>query len=318
MESLQIPYITLNDGTKMPGIGMGCWMGAVGGAEEAERTTKLALELGYRHIDTAASYGNEEAVGKVIRESSIPRDQIFVVTKLADRAHGNVEEGFNSSLDALGLDYIDLYLMHWPMANDPATKRVLQPEESPTFVETWLEMEKLLQTGKVKTIGVSNFSVKTLEILLPKANVVPAVNQIEMHPCLPNDEVFEYCKGKGIAVAAYTPMGRPSAPFYTNPTFISLAEKRNATVGQILLSWSVQRGAVPIPKSSNPERARQNITLPKLTSEDMAQIDQFHKQKGMHRTLCHRSRVEDTTTLFGWTFEQLGWNLREGGVAVDE
>ncbi|KAG8786299.1 hypothetical protein FRC19_001694 [Serendipita sp. 401] len=292
-------------------------MGAVGGSEEAGRTTRLALDLGYRHIDTAAAYGNEEAVGKVIRESNIPRDQIYVVTKLPEAAHGNVVEGFNASLAALGLDYVDLYLMHWPMAHDPATKRVLQPEESPTFVETWLEMEKLLQTGKVRTIGVSNFSVKTLEILLPHVKVVPAVNQIEMNPCLPNDEVFEYCKKKGIAVTAYTPMGRPDAPFYTSPIFLSISEKYNAAVGQILLSWSVQRGAVPIPKSSNPERAKQNITLVKLASEDMAQIDLFHKQEGMHRTLCHRKRVEGTTALFGWTFEQLGWNLGEGGVALE-
>ncbi|KAG8799787.1 hypothetical protein FRC18_008184 [Serendipita sp. 400] len=180
-----------------------------------------------------------------------------------------------------------------------------------------LWMDSHFHIGKVRTIGVSNFSVKTLEILLPHVKVVPAVNQIEMNPCLPNDEVFEYCKKKGIAVTAYTPMGRPDAPFYTSPIFLSISEKYNAAVGQILLSWSVQRGAVPIPKSSNPERAKRNITLVKLASEDMAQIDLFHKQEGMHRTLCHRKRVEGTTALFGWTFEQLGWNLGEGGVALE-
>lgn len=309
--TIDIPTITLNDGNKIPGIGMGCWMGSPGGHEEATRTTELALSLGYRHIDTAASYGNEEAVGKVIRESSVPRQDIFVTTKLAGRGHANVDEAFETSRRALGLDYIDLYLMHWPQAEDPSTGKTLQPDESPTFVETWLAMEKLKASGKVKSIGVSNFSIKNLEILLPKVTIVPAVNQIELHPCLPNSDLVNYCKEKGIVVTGYTPMGRPEAPFYTDPVFALLAKKYNVAVGQILLSWAVQRGTIPLPKSSNEVRAKQNITLVELSKEDMAEIDAFHKKPGMHRSLAYSNRGL-VNSIFGWTFEQMGWNLGEG------
>ncbi|CCA69706.1 probable GCY1-galactose-induced protein of aldo/keto reductase family [Serendipita indica DSM 11827] len=312
---LEIPMINLSDGYLMPGIGIGCWMGEPGGHEEVKRTVQLALKHEYRHIDTAAYYGNEGAVGEAIRESGVHRPSIFVTTKLPGSGHGNVMEAFNKSLTALGLDYIDLYLMHWPMANDPQTGRALKPEENPTFVETWKTMEGLLETGKVKSIGVSNFSIKNLEILFSKTNLIPSVNQIEIHPCLPNFELVEYCKQKGIAVTGYTPMGRPGAPFYTDPLFLSIAQEHNITVGQVLLAWQVQRGIAPLPKSSNEERSKQNITLTKLSDRAMSQINEFHKQPGMHRTLCFANSVKNGG-VFGWTFEELGWDLDERGYGL--
>ncbi|KAG8794972.1 hypothetical protein FRC17_008204 [Serendipita sp. 399] len=221
--------------------------------------------------------------------------------------HGRVEEGLDRSLKALGLDYVDLYLMHWPQAEDPETGRMLRPYESPTFVETWLAMEKLLSTGKTKSIGISNFSVENMKLLLSKVNIVPAVHQIEFHPCLPNFEVLEFSKSKGMIVQAYTPMGRPSAPFYKDPIFVSMAEKYGVQIGQILLSWAVQHGTMPIPKSSNPERAQQNLQVVKLSQEDMTVIDEYHKRPGMHRALAYIGMIKDGK-LFGWTMEELGWS----------
>ncbi|KAG8952561.1 hypothetical protein FRC00_006702, partial [Tulasnella sp. 408] len=153
-----------------------CWMGNPGAAEACEKMVKTAIGLGYRHLDTAAGYRNEESVGKAIRESGAPRSEFFVTTKLWNGDHGRVAGAFEESLARLGLEYIDLYLMHWPQAQT-ADGRTLQPDESPTYVETWKVMEELLETGKVKSLGVSNFSVKTLEVLLDQATIVPAVNQ---------------------------------------------------------------------------------------------------------------------------------------------
>ncbi|KAG8922868.1 hypothetical protein FRC00_006933 [Tulasnella sp. 408] len=173
------PSITLNNGQKMPAVGLGCWMGSYGEGERCEQMVRTALKVGYRHFDTAAGYQNEEHTGKALRESGIPRSEIFLTTKLANTDHHRVKEAFEASLARLDCEYVDLYLMHWPQAQDESG-RVLKQEESPTFVETWREMEKLLDTGKVKSIGVSNFSVKTFDALLPHVNVVPAVNQVRM------------------------------------------------------------------------------------------------------------------------------------------
>ncbi|KAG8819874.1 hypothetical protein FRC18_011903 [Serendipita sp. 400] len=246
--------------------------------------------------------------------------------------HGRVEAALDRSLNALGLEYIDLYLMHWPQADDPETGRTLRPNESPTFVETWLEMEKLPltgavsplhpitivyidclnDTGKTKSIGICNLSIKNLEILLSKANIVPAVHQIEIHPCLPNFELIQYSKANGIVVAGYTPMGKGSAPFYSDPTFLSLASKYEVQIGQILLSWAIQRGTIPIPKSSNEERARQNLQIIKLAQEDMNTIDEYHKQPGMHRSHSLIGSIKDGK-LLGWTMDELGWPYDDDG-----
>lgn len=312
-QQIDVPSFTLNTGAKLPSVGLGCWMGYPGGGDDCENMAKTAIKLGYRHIDTAAGYGNEEHVGKAIRESDVPRSEIFLVTKLNNKDHGRVAEAFQESLDRLGCEYVDLYLMHWPQAQNPDGK-ILQPDQSPTCVETWQAMEKLLDTGKVKAIGVSNFSIKTLEVLLPQAKVVPAVNQVQLHPCLPSFDLLAYCAQKGIHVTAYSPLGRKDSPFFSDDTIKSISDKHGITIAQVLLSWGVQRGTSVIPKSVQEERLRSNFTLIKLDDEDMQAIDNLHKKPGLHRQLLV-SPIIDTVngTVWGWTHEQLGWNLDNAG-----
>ncbi|KAH8118772.1 Aldo/keto reductase [Phellopilus nigrolimitatus] len=311
-----IPSFSLNDGNKIPSVGLGCWMGVPGGGDKVYKMVQLALKHGYRHIDTAFGYGNEEVVGKAIRESGIPREEIFVTTKLPQPHHGSVHKGFEISLKNLDIDYVDLYLMHWPQATNEKGE-VLPPEESPTFIETWLEMEKLLKTGKVKSIGVSNFSIKTLDVLLPKANIIPAVNQVELHPFLPQVELKKYCETKGIILTAYSPFGQPvkdNMALLEEPIIGEIAKRTGLSVGQVLVSWAVQRGTVVIPKSEKEERIKQNITLVKLSDIDMKTLDELHLKPGMNRSLL--ARYIKNGSVFGWTFEQLGWNLNDDGFVV--
>ncbi|KAF7298090.1 Aldo-keto reductase [Mycena chlorophos] len=306
-----IPSFTLNNGHKMHSVGIGCWMGTPGGGQRAYDMCIASFERGYRHIDTAAGYANEEYVGKAIRDSGIPRSEFFVTTKL--RGDHNVQESFESSLKALGLDYIDLYLVHWPQVSKGG--RVYSPDEEPTILQTWAEMEKLVETGRVRSIGVSNFSIKTLDILLPHCKVAPATNQVELHPCYPQNDLKAYCDAKGILLTAYSPLGR-STIFFEDPTIQKLAEKNNCTTAQIVLSWGVQRGTSVVPKSENPERLLANITLVKLSDEDFATVDNLHKTPSMHKSLLVFDDKKDGT-VFGWTYNQLGWNLKVGGHVVE-
>ncbi|KAJ7076867.1 NADP-dependent oxidoreductase domain-containing protein [Mycena belliarum] len=312
---MDIPHFTLNDGTKMPSVGLGCWMGTPGGAERVYDMCMAALKCGYRHLDTAALYGNEEYVGRAIRDSGIPRTDIYLTTKLWNTEHHRVKEAFEDSLQKLGVDYIDLYLLHWPQGKNTlsiaAAGKVLAPEEHPTFIETYKEMEKLLQTGKVKTIGVSNFSIKTLEVLLPQCSVIPATNQVELHPCLPQNDLKAYCEARNILLTAYSPLGQ-STFFMEEPTIKALAEKLNSTPAQIVLSWAVQRGTAPIPKSEDKGRMLANISLLSLSAEDMAAVDGLHQTPGNHKTLIGLDKNLDGT-VFGWTYERLGWNMGIGG-----
>ncbi|KAF7321543.1 Aldo-keto reductase [Mycena kentingensis (nom. inval.)] len=302
-----IPHIILNNNKSIPSVGMGCWMGGPGGGDRVYDMCMAAFKAGYRHFDTAAGYANEEYVGKAIRDSGIPRSEIYLTTKL--RGDNNVQESLEASIKSLGVEYIDLYLIHWPQARIDG--KALSPEESPTFVETWAEMEKLLETGRVKSIGVSNFSIKTLDVLLPHCVIMPATNQVEMHPCLPQNELKTYCESKGIPLTAYSPLGR-STIFLEHPTILGLAEKNTCTAAQIVISWAVQRGTIPIPKSENAERMKANITLVKLSPEDFAAVDELHKQPGMHKSLLVFDNTKDGK-VFGWTYEQLGWNIQVGG-----
>ncbi|KAJ7775120.1 Aldo/keto reductase [Mycena metata] len=305
-----IPSFTLNDGTKIPALGMGCWMGSPGGSERVYQMCLEALKCGYRHFDTAAGYGNEVEVGRAIRDSGIPRDEIYLTTKLLNSGHHRVKEAFEESLNKLDVDYIDLYLMHWPQAL--VDGKVLGPEEHPTSIETWKAMEQLLQTGKVKTIGVSNFSIKTLEHLLPHCEIIPATNQVELHPCLPQADLKAYCEAKNILLTAYSPLGGQGTFFAEDATVQGLARKLNASPAQIVISWAVQRGTIAIPKSENKERMRTNMTLVSLSAEDMKVLDTLHQQTGMHKSLLPFH--DESFGVYGWTYEQLGWNMVLGGV----
>ncbi|KAI3609594.1 aado keto reductase [Moniliophthora roreri] len=294
-----------------------CWMGMPGGGKRAYEMVKLSLEKGYRHFDTADGYDNEEQVGKAIKDSGIPRSEIYITTKLNNVDHHRVQEAFAKSLQKLDTDYIDLYLMHWPQASIDG--RVLNPEESPTIIETWKEMEKLLQTGKVKAIGVSNFSIKTLMQLLPHCIIIPATNQVELHPYLPSTDLKEFCEKKGILLTAYSPLGRPTTD-QTSALFadvLQTAQAHKANPAQVLLNWAVQKNIIVVPKTENPERMSTNISLIRLSDEEIRAIDELHKQPGKHRSLLAYHN-NDPGRVFGWTYEQLGWDMVEGGIIASK
>ncbi|GAA6024304.1 hypothetical protein JCM10207_009259 [Rhodosporidiobolus poonsookiae] len=313
-------HYTLNTGALIPSIGLGCWMGVPGQQGEAYEMVKAGVATGYRHFDTANGYGNEEAVGRALRESGLERGEYFVTTKLNNMDHGRVREAFEDSLAALGVEYIDLYLMHWPIATPSAPQSAsfaapsqpIGPTESPTFSETWTEMEKLLEGGKVKAIGVSNFSIKNLDTLLQTAKVVPAVNQCEAHPYLPNSALQAYCKEKGVHTTAYSPIGQgASSPLLSEPLVVSLASKYGKTAGQVLLSWGVGRGWSVVPKSSNAERMKGNLEVFELETEDAEALDALHKEEGKYRSLCDFGALpsDPPGVLMGWRIkEDLGWD----------
>lgn len=299
---------TLNAGVELPCVGIGCWMGGPGKAnDELADGLKVALDAGYRHFDTAAHYGNEEVVGKVLRESGVDRAEMVVTTKLWNDRHADVEAAFDESLEKMGLGYIDLYLMHWPQANKKGTKEV---DASVTFVETWKSMEALLTSrkGKVRAIGVSNFSVKTLGELLKHSSVTPAVNQIETHPYNPDFDVVEFCKAHGIVCTAYTPLGQVDSPMLKDKDILAVTEEvgNGATAGQVILSWNVLRGVGVHPKSTNPDRARQNLRTLSLTDAQRERIDAISKDPKRHTRLNAGTYDTETKKVLGWSLEQLG------------
>ncbi|KAI0638018.1 Aldo/keto reductase [Trametes polyzona] len=303
-----VPRFKLNTGAMMPAVGLGGWSGNT--KEERENGWKFmltALQAGYRLIDTAYHYGTEKTTAVAIKKSGIPREDIWITTKLHHQHTPWVEKYLQESLDNLETDYVDLYLMHWPQTSkfvegDPEPKDEqgnLIVVDSPTFNETWAEMEKLYESGRAKAIGVSNFSVKNLEKLLETAKVIPAVNQVEMHPYLAQPQLKEYCDSKGIVITAYTPTGYKTV--LTDPTITELAEKYNATPGQIVLSWHVARGVAVVPKSSNVQRQKDNLNLIDLDPEDVKRITGLDRNQRLCNYANEHGKVE------GWTYEQLGW-----------
>ncbi|EJC98072.1 reductase AKOR2 [Fomitiporia mediterranea MF3/22] len=314
-------YVTLNNGVKMPAIGLGCWSGLTDEQHEAARPWILsALKVGYRHLDTAHDYGTEGAVGKAVRESGIPREEIHVTTKLPLHHHARVADSIEQSLTNAGFDYYDLWLMHWPQAmaniDDKPNPRYPGPNGEPdngdfimddktSFNQTWTDMEKIYQSGKVKAIGVSNFSVKNLKKLLQTAKIIPAVNQVEMHPHQTQPELLEFCREKGIILTAYRPTGFPKVA--DDPTMIKLAENYKVSPTQINLAWDLARGTTAIPKSTNEGRQRANLLeLPTLSKEDIELINSLNKNE--HYCGYPEPRERNGEKLvFGWTYTQMGW-----------
>lgn len=243
-------------------------MGEQGGGARAYKMVIEALKIGYRHIDGASGYDNEEEVGRAIRDSGVPRKDIFVTTKLGNTDHHRVREAFDKSLAALDIEYIDLWLLHWPQHIVDGKAR--HPTESPTVNETWAEMVKVLDTGKVRAIGVANFGVPLLKSLLESSTVVPTVNQVELHPLLPQENLRKFAAEHGIIVTAYSPLGQPSpgevSPLLTDESVVRVAKKLGITEGQVVLSWGVQHGIAVIPKSENPERLKANISVCSVSS----------------------------------------------------
>ena len=251
----------LANGVDIPSIGFGTYK--LGEEQEVIDKVKLALNIGYRQIDIASFYGNEEGVGKGIAESGIDRKDIFLVTKLWNDDHGYEEtiNAFNKSIKKLGVDYLDLYLIHWPNKLNS---------------ETWRAFEDLYKEGKVRAIGVCNFKIGHLEELKKTAKIMPMVNQIEIHPCKTQKETIEYCNENNIQVVAWGSIMR--GKILSLPLMLELSEKYNKSIAQITLRWHIQNGVIPIPKSSNEERIKANIDIFDfdISSEDIKKIDELN------------------------------------------
>ncbi|CAG8052783.1 unnamed protein product [Penicillium salamii] len=276
----------LNTGAEIPALGLGTWQSQPG---EVARAVAHAIKAGYRHIDAALCYQNENEVGQGIKEAIdagiVKRSDLFVTTKLWSSYHDRVEEGLQQSLTDLGLEYVDLYLMHWPLAMNSKGNHNLFPKledgsrdivHSHSHVTTWKSMEKLVGTGKVRAIGVSNYSVKYLEELLPQATIVPAANQIENHPSLPQQEIVDFCNKAGIHITAYSPLGSTGSPMFTAAPIVAIAEKRGVTPAAVLLSYHIARGSSVLAKSVTPARIEANRKdLIKLDAEDIATLRKY-------------------------------------------
>lgn len=261
MELTIVSTMRLNNGVEIPRLGLGVYQSAPG--EETRRAVHWALEAGYRHIDTAAAYGNEPAVGEAIRESGLARQEVFVTTKLRNPDHGyhRTFAALEASLERLGFDYVDLYLVHWPV---PELRR-----------ESWRAMERILAEGRVRAIGVSNYLERHLEELLAEAEVIPAVNQIELSPFnyRSREEVVSLCRQRGIVVEAYSPLTK--AMRLDHPVLVRVAQKYGKTPAQVLIRYDLQKDAVVLPKSTHRGRIRENAQVFDFTlqPEDMQALD---------------------------------------------
>ncbi|KZT25670.1 Aldo/keto reductase [Neolentinus lepideus HHB14362 ss-1] len=265
--------VKLNTGAEMPTVGLGTWKSKPGAVEHA---VEFALKNGYKHIDTAAAYENEKEVGLGIKASGVPRESIFLTTKLNNPDQRNPAAALQSSLENLQTPYLDLWLMHWPA---PMTKGGKADKEH-DWLTTWKDMEKLFleNPDKLKAIGVSNFSIKFLERLLNEAKVVPAVNQIELHPSCPQQELVDYCVSKGIVVTAYSPLGSDNSPLLANPVVKKIADKYSVAPANVLISLQANRkGVTVLPKSVTNERILSNAKIVDLTEEDISELHAIDK-----------------------------------------
>jgi 2,5-diketo-D-gluconate reductase A len=262
-----VPTVALNTGAAMPQLGFGVFQVP---PPDVEQVVTLALEAGYRSIDTAAMYRNEEGVGRALAASGIPRDELFVTTKLDNGAHrdGAVERAFDESLRRLGLDSVDLYLIHWPL---PGADR---------YVEAWRTLEKVHGDGRARAIGVSNFQVAHLRRLFDETSVVPAVNQVELHPYLTQEPLRAFHAEHGIATEAWSPLGQ-GGDILRDQSVTGLAEKYGLTPAQVVIRWHLQIGNVVIPKSVTPERIRSNVDVFgfELDEDDVAAISALNRDE---------------------------------------
>ncbi|UNB97750.1 aldo/keto reductase [Mycolicibacterium boenickei] len=240
------PRVTLNDGNSIPQVGLGVWQTP---AEETVRAVSAALQAGYRHIDTAAAYQNETETGRGLVESGVPREDVFLVTKLwnSDQGYDSTLAAFDASLNRLGVDYLDLYLIHWPVPANNA------------YVDTFKAFAHLHDQGRVRSIGVSNFAPEHLNVLIDSTGIVPAVNQVELHPLLPQRELREVHARLGIATEAWSPLGQGS--LLSDPVITGIAERHGKTPAQVLIRWHIHLGNIVIPKSVNPARIVSNFDV---------------------------------------------------------
>ncbi|KAL2112301.1 hypothetical protein VUR80DRAFT_7988 [Thermomyces stellatus] len=295
---------TLNTGAKIPAVGFGTWQDV----DAQENAVTTALNAGYRHIDTARVYGTEKAVGAAIRKSSIPRSEIFLTTKLwnTDHRYADVGKAIDASLADLGLDYVDLFLMHWPVAWKPGDGLFPKENGKPVvlsdvdYVETWKAMEEVYKSGKAKAIGISNFNREETERVIKEGSVTPAVHQMELHPWLQQKNFTEWLKGQGIHVTQYSPFGNLN-PLYEggqgklieDPTILEVGKKYGKGGPQVALAWGIAHGHSVIPKSKTEKRIKDNLGGDfKLDAEDVKKIDAIDK----------KLRFNDSTAEFGYDF----------------
>lgn len=256
---------TLNNGVEIPYLGLGVYLSREG--NEVQNAVRWALEAGYRHVDTASIYGNEEGVGQAVAESEVPRSEIFITSKVwnSDQGFDSTLRAFDASMERLRLDVLDLYLVHWPVAGK--------------YKDTWRALERLYREKRVRAIGVSNFLQHHLEDLLGSAEVVPAINQLEFHPYLVQQPLHDFCKAKGIQYEAWSPLMQGA--IFKIPEMKELAAKYGKTIAQVVLRWNLQKGVVTIPKSAKKERIIQNADLFdfELSAADMRRLDAMDRGK---------------------------------------
>ncbi|ETN39029.1 uncharacterized protein HMPREF1541_07071 [Cyphellophora europaea CBS 101466] len=295
----------LNTGAPIPAVGFGTWQAA---PHEVEKAVEIALRNGYKHIDCAAIYRNENEVGAGIRNSGVNRKDIFITTKLWNSKHApkDVEAALDESLKDLGVEYADLYLMHWPTPFARGNKwfplddeGVFKLGDTP-YTETWKAMEKLLKTGKTKAIGISNFNERRLKELLEVAEVVPAVNQIEAHPWIQQPALKKLCEDNGILIQAYSPLGNNTTGeprTVDDPLVHEIGKELDMDPGQVLASWAIQRGTVVLPKSVTEKRIIGNVMVKELPKEAYEKLNAMEKHK----------RFNDPSPRWGYDiFDELG------------
>lgn len=320
---------TLNNGVKMPGVGFGTFANEGAQGETYKAVTK-ALEVGYRHLDCAAFYKNEAEVGDAVRDfikqypDKLKREDLFICTKVWNHLHKpeDVKYSLEQSLLKLGTDYVDLFLIHWPIAaektedNEPKIgadgKYIINKELTENPEPTWRAMEELNQAGKARAIGVSNWTIDGLKKLLSFAKVKPTVNQIEIHPFLPNEALVKFCQENGVLPAAYSPLGsqdqvpNTGEKVRTNKTLNEVATRSGHDLAQVLLAWGLRRGYAVLPKSSTPSRIESNFQVPKISDEDFEAVNSV--AKGRHTRFVN---MKDTFGYNVWPEE-----TPENGTAV--
>jgi diketogulonate reductase-like aldo/keto reductase len=260
-----VKSVKLNNGVEMPMVGLGLWRAE---GDDTPRSVRWAIEAGYRHLDGAKAYSNEKGVGEGIRQAGIKREELFVTTKLwnSDMRRGTQIEGFEKSLKDMKLDYVDLYLIHWPVEN---------------FSASWKVLEDIYKSGRARAIGVCNFQTHHLEELFKTAKIIPAINQFECHPLLSQKPLIDYCVSKGISCEAYSPLGGEGSSLHSNPVLIKIAEAKGKSPAQIMLRWNIERGLIVIPKSIKKERIKANIELFDfdLSTDEVIAIDGINKDQ---------------------------------------
>jgi len=280
------PDVELNSGAKMPIFGLGTWKAQPG---EVGAAVQEAIKLGYRHIDCAACYGNEAEVGAAIKESGVAREDLWITSKLWNNSHreADVKPACLKTLKDLQLDYLDLYLIHWPHGFQGGGAMIMKNEDGSViydtetdYCETWAAMEKLVDEGLVKNIGISNFNSEQVDRVMAMAKIPPAINQFECHPFLSQQPLIAHCAKHGIKITAYSPLGSGKLAL-TEPRCVAIADKYNKSAAQLFIRWQIQRGVVVIPKSVTPSRLAQNMDVFgfEISEEDMAAMDALNEDK---------------------------------------